>query len=194
MSRGKLGKDNLNDKVKDKVRDKVQDNLKDNQETEPYLIGALLGIIAQTLYRRIDQRLAAAGYPDYRPAHRPVFQYLSRDGSRITELAERAQITKQSMGELVRALEERGYVERVPDSSDGRAVLIRRTERGWALNRTLRRLVQELQDEWANALGEEEMEQLLHLLRQLAGLVGDASLISVSGDPRPARSKQEEVQ
>ena len=155
-----------------------------NRETEPYLIGALLMIISQTLFRRIDRRLAEEGFPDYRPAHRPVFQYLSVEGSRITELAERAQITKQSMGELVHSLEERGYVERVPDPRDGRAVLIRRTERGWALNRTLRRLVQELQDEWARMLGEKEMEHLLRLLRRLAGLVGDASQTTVSGDPR----------
>ena len=161
--------------------------MEDNQETEPYLVGALLAIIAQALFGRTERRLAEAGFPDYRPAHRPVFQFLSRDGSRITDLAERAQITKQSMGELVRYLEERGYVERVPDPSDGRAMLIRRTERGWALNRMARRLVQEIQDEWAAALGEEEMEQLLRLLQRLAGLVGDTG--QMSGDPRRARHK-----
>jgi len=160
-----------------------------SQETEPYLIGALLAIVAQALFGRTERRLAEEGFPDYRPTHRPVFQYLSPDGSRITDLAERAQITKQSMGELVRYLEERGYVERVPDPRDGRAVLIRRTERGWALNRTARRLVQEIQDEWAAALGEEEMEHLLRLLQRLAGLVGESR--QMSGDPRHIRLKEE---
>lgn len=165
----------------------IKDNVKENQETEQYLIGALLGIIVQELYRRVERRLVAEGFPDYRPAYRLVFQ--SRDGSRITELADRAQITKQSMSELVQILEERGYVERVPDPRDRRAVLIRRTERGWALNRAARRIVQELQDEWAGALGEREMEQLLHLLRRLAELVDDSSMMS--GDPRAVQSKQE---
>ncbi len=166
------------------MKEKVKDNAKGTQDTESYLIGALLGGIVQALYQRTERRLVEEGFSDYRPAYRPVFQ--SRDGSRITELAERAQITKQSMGELVRALEERGYFERVPDPDDGRAVLIRRTERGWALNRTARRIVQELQDEWASALGEEEMEQLLRLLRRLAGLVDDGRMMS--GDPRSAQS------
>jgi len=169
------------------VEDKVVNKAKDIQETEQYLIGALLGIIVQALYRRTERRLVEEGFPDYRPSYRSVFQ--SRDGSRITELAERAQITKQSMSELVQALEERGYFERAPDPRDGRAVLIQRTERGWALNRTARRIVQELQDEWADALGEEEMKQLLRLLRRLARLVDDSSMMS--GDPRTANSKQE---
>ncbi len=165
--------------------------MEDNQETEPYhLIGALLGIILQALYQRTDRRLVEAGFSDYRRAYLPVFQ--SRDGSRIVELAERAQITKQSMGELVQSLVERGYVERVPDPTDGRAMLIRRTERGWLLNRTARQFVQELQDEWASALGEEDMEQLLQLLKRLARLVDDHSMMS--GDPRTPQSKQEGAQ
>ncbi len=164
--------------------------MEDNQETEPYLIGAFLGIILQALYQRTDRRLVEAGFSDYRRAYLPVFQ--SRDGSRIVELAERAQITKQSMGELVQSLVERGYVERVPDPTDGRAMLIRRTERGWALNRAARQFVQELQDEWASALGEEDMDQLLQLLKRLARLVDDHSMMS--GDPRTPQSKQEGAQ
>ena len=39
---------------------------------------------------------------------------------RLTDLAARAQMTKQSAGELVSYLEARGYLERVPDPSDGR--------------------------------------------------------------------------
>lgn len=165
----------------------MKHRIKADQESEPHLIGALLGTVVQALYRQVNQRLIEEGFPDYRHAYLPVFQ--SRDGSRVTELAERAQITKQSMGELVRALEERGYVERVPDPRDGRAVLIRRTERGWALNRAARRFVQELQDEWAKELGEEEMNELLRILRRLAAIVDDSGMIS--GDPRPIQHKFE---
>ena len=40
-----------------------------------------------------------------------------REGSRLTDLAAQAQVTKQTAGELVDQLERRGYVERVPDPS-----------------------------------------------------------------------------
>lgn len=53
-----------------------------------------------------------------------MFQYLDDAGTTVSVLAERAQITKQSMAELVRHLEVHGYVERVPDPKDGRAKLV----------------------------------------------------------------------
>ena len=81
---------------------------------------------------RIAEGLAEAGFDDVRPAHTTVFQHIKAEGSRLSELAERAQITKQSMGYLVDYLEEHRYVERRADPSDRRASLIFLTEWGWA--------------------------------------------------------------
>ena len=72
------------------------------------MIGALLRIPFQAINARLEAELAAAGFADLRPAHFSVFQHLPADGARVTDLAERAQITKQSMGYLVDHLEERG--------------------------------------------------------------------------------------
>ncbi len=60
-------------------------------------------------------RLAERGHGDVRPAHAAVFQYLDDTGTTVSVLAERAQMTKQAMAELVRHLEEHGYLVRVPD-------------------------------------------------------------------------------
>ena len=60
-------------------------------------------------------RLAERGYHDIRPAHGAVFQYLDDDGTTVAVLAERAQMTKQAMTELVRHLETHGFVTRVAD-------------------------------------------------------------------------------
>src|SRR5262252_2106884 len=94
-------------------------------------IGILLRDLGQNLVRRVTAGLAEAGFDDVRPAHTAVFQHIDAEGSRLTDLAERAQITKQSMGYLVDYLEERGYLERRPDPSDRRVALIFLTERGW---------------------------------------------------------------
>lgn len=139
---------------------------------EGFLIGALLKIPFEVLTRKMQAKFAEAGFSDIRPSHLPVFQILPPEGCRVSELAERAWMTKQSMGYLVDSLEERGYVERSPDPEDGRAEIIRRTARGWDFNRTARRLVQGIQDEWAEQLGRGRMEELIKLLTDLANVIG----------------------
>jgi DNA-binding MarR family transcriptional regulator len=85
-----------------------------------------LAFIAE-LFRRLQD----AGYGDLRISHLVVFQHIDPAGSRITELAAKAQMTKPSMAYLVEYLETTGYVERLPDPRDGRARLVHLTERGW---------------------------------------------------------------
>ncbi|HEY8491300.1 MAG TPA: MarR family transcriptional regulator [Dehalococcoidia bacterium] len=132
------------------------------------MLGALLRIPFQALVARIHRDLAAAGYGDLRPAHFTVFQHLDREGSRLTELADRAQITKQSMGYLVDYLERRGYVERVPDPQDARARVVRPTERGRDVERRARATIREVEREWAERLGERRVRELHETLRDLA--------------------------
>jgi DNA-binding MarR family transcriptional regulator len=141
------------------------------EETTPYdslMIGALLTFPVQVLGRRVAAALAEQGFTDYRLTYQPVFQFCQPEGSRLTELAKRAGITKQSMAEIIDVLEQRGYVERIPDPTDGRALLIRRTQRGWEINRVARAVVEQVQQEWAQVLGEERFRHLLETLRQLA--------------------------
>ena len=75
-------------------------------------------------------RLAERGHPEVRSAHGAVFQYLDDTGTTVSVLAERAQMTKQAMAELVLHLENHGYVTRTPDPGDRRAKLVVPTERG----------------------------------------------------------------
>lgn len=70
--------------------------------------------------------------PGLRAAHAQVFESLDRDGTRLTVLAERAQMSHQAMGEMVEELVRHGYLERVPDPVDRRARLIRPTALGRA--------------------------------------------------------------
>ena len=137
-----------------------------------FLIGALTAIVSDAVQRQGRQRLAAAGFADLRPAHNVVFALLRPEGDRVVDLAERAQMTKQAIGYLVAYLEAHGYVERVPDPTDGRAQVVRRTERGWAFQRAARGVVQEIQQEWAEQFGPERMRELMMLLRDLVTLLG----------------------
>ena len=130
-------------------------------------LGILLRGPFQEIVRRIADGLTDAGFDDIRPAHTAVFQHIKAEGSRLSELAERAQITKQSMGYLVDYLEEHGYVKRRADPSDRRASLIILTERGWAQVREALRIIAEIEQEWTQRLSKQRMEQLRELLTDL---------------------------
>lgn len=130
-------------------------------------IPALLRIPHRAAAARIYDALIAAGMTDLRPPHLPVFQHLDPEGDHLTALAEKAQMTKQSMGYLVDYLEEHGYVERVPDPADGRAKLIRFTSRGDALTEVARKSARETEAEWAALLGKERMAQVRGALEDL---------------------------
>ncbi|MEU1282401.1 MarR family transcriptional regulator [Streptomyces sp. NPDC005805] len=116
---------------------------------------------------RVFAALAEAGYGDITVAQARVFQRLAPGGSRLTELAEAAQVTKQTAGFLVDQLERAGYVERVPDPRDGRARLVRITPRGEATVPVAQAVVAEVEAEWARHLGPRRMAQLRRALTRL---------------------------
>lgn len=125
----------------------------------------LLGVGLDQFSGELHERMAAAGYRDIRPGHGCVFGGIDPDeGSRLTDLAERAMMTKQSVGEVTTDLARLGYVERVPDPEDGRAKLIRLTPKGREAYAAGLRLIDELEREWAERFGEERVAALRDLL------------------------------
>lgn len=121
-------------------------------------------------YRAMDDRVVAAmreaGY-DVTVAQARIAQRIADEGSRLTDLAERAQVTKQTASLLVAALEQRGLVERVPDPSDGRARLIRFTPRGRSAALRAMEVVMGVEREWTEHLGPELAGQLREGLTKL---------------------------
>jgi DNA-binding MarR family transcriptional regulator len=136
------------------------------------MIGALLAIPSLELNARGHARLHERGFGEVTGSTSTVLKILSADGDNITELARKATMTKQSMGYLVDQLESAGYVERVSDPSDGRAVIVRRTGKGWLANRAAAEEVARIEAEWAQLLGHAKMRQLKALLTELVEKLG----------------------
>ena len=65
-------------------------------------LARLLREFSRDFERRIWQGLKARGYADIRPSHTAVFANLGLGAVRVTELAERAQVTQQAMGKMLK--------------------------------------------------------------------------------------------
>jgi DNA-binding MarR family transcriptional regulator len=129
--------------------------------------GLLLYLPYRAMETRVFEELAAAGFDDLTPSQARVFQRVAPHGSRLSELARQAGITKQSTAFLVDQLERLGYVHRVADPDDGRARLVRITERGARSVEAARSVVARVEAEWEAHLGTRRMAQLRRILTDL---------------------------
>jgi DNA-binding MarR family transcriptional regulator len=127
----------------------------------------LFSIVNRVVDDVIHAGLDAAGFPDIRRHHGVVFEMLDPGGTRVVDIARRARITKQAVGEMVADLERRGYVARRPDPSDGRAKLVVLTERGQRAMDAAVAAVRELETAWLAELGEERFGALRGTLERV---------------------------
>ena len=138
-------------------------------DSPPRPLPSILAQVKRLAVQDMFGRMAAAGFNDVREGHGCVFGFIDLDGgSRLTDLADRAGLTKQAVGEAVAELQRLGYLERVPDPEDGRAKIIKLTQRGVDAALTGRRLFKEIEDEWAERYGEERVTSLRECAEEIA--------------------------
>jgi DNA-binding MarR family transcriptional regulator len=128
------------------------------------LIMRLNAALAETLLTTLPE----AGFPDIRPAHCQVLRGIEPGGSRLTDLAAAARMTKQSMGALVDQLEAAGYVTRVRDRNDARVKAIQLTARGDQAATAIADLGARIEAGWAQTIGRRRLEELREAL---AGII-----------------------
>src|ERR1700743_151291 len=128
---------------------------------------ALLDLAVDAMYADFRKSLEETPYTDIRPTHGCVFRFVHGDGMRLTELASRAGLTKQSVGEIVDDLTGRGYIERFPDPTDKRAKLIRLTAKGLDAQRIGFASFARLEEEWGEAFGADRIAALRATLEEI---------------------------
>jgi DNA-binding MarR family transcriptional regulator len=125
----------------------------------------------EALLMKIHAELAAAGFADSYPSWGTnIFHYLREGGLRLSELAEHTHTTKQALLYTINQLEASGYVERVPDPTDGRAKIIRLTQRGWEVRRVADEIIASIEHECVQQLGEERMRQFNELMKGVSSV------------------------
>ena len=130
-------------------------------------VGQALLEVARDFQKGALEEYSRAGHRKLQSSHQAILTYLSLDGTRLTELAARASMTKQAMGQLVDEVERLGYVERIPDPSDGRAKIVRFTRKGRMLIKEGTEIGEEIQRKYASMIGENKMRRLRDLLEEL---------------------------
>jgi DNA-binding MarR family transcriptional regulator len=137
--------------------------------------------VASDLFvEELARKFATVGLGDIRPGHGCVFGNIDpENGSRLTELAELANMTKQSVGEVTSDLEQLGYLERVADPDDGRAKIIRLTAQGHDAYRIGRQLIDELERGWGERFGDDRIIALRDALELVAAQRLGSSAVGV---------------
>jgi DNA-binding MarR family transcriptional regulator len=140
----------------------------DTQRDLPLI--ALLSQVRDAVGDELYARLSDLGFAELRPAHGCVFGNIQDTGSRLTELADRSGLTKQSVGEAVADLEHLGFVERVPDPADGRAKIIQLTSHGAEALEAAQEIFADIERRFAEGVGRQRYAEFRETLLLLHGL------------------------
>ncbi len=131
-----------------------------------------LPYLLDIVHRRMQQDLArvvgVGAFPELRGSHFRLLAMVPAEGARPSELAATAHITRPALGELVRHLEDNGYLESRDDTSDRRAVIVRRTELGDRAAAAADEGIAELRRQWSSEIGEPRFDAMMDALAALA--------------------------
>ena len=152
-------------------------------------LAVLLFVANRAIEQRAFEAVVAAGITDITLAQARVAARIGPNGTRVSELAEQARVTKQSAAFLVEQLEAAGYVERVPDPTDGRARLVRLTSRAAPVVDAAGAEVQRVLAEWADQVGEKRLAQMHETLRDLRALTDPWHSLGDAPTPPASRSR-----
>jgi DNA-binding MarR family transcriptional regulator len=124
----------------------------------------------RALASELTEDLEERGWPGVGPSHVALLLNVDRrSGTRLTELARRAHVTKQAIMVVADELEMRGLVRRTPDPEDGRAKVVRLTARGRTCAAECRRAVAAIEARVRRSLGGRRHDGLREALELLLG-------------------------
>ena len=150
------------------------DSTESADEADALNLGLLLFIPYRFMESAVLAALRAYGH-DLPVSQARVFQRIAPDGSRLGELAQAAQVSKQTLGSIVDQLQRAGYVSRIPDPTDARARLVVVSERGRELVELSTPVVREVESIWQAHLGPartRELRRTLEALREITDPFG----------------------
>jgi DNA-binding MarR family transcriptional regulator len=131
-------------------------------------LGYQLAKASQRWNEQLYEGFVREGFPEVRPSYGSVLIPLfEEDGLRMSEIASRARLSRQTMTTLVRLVEREGFVERRADPEDGRATRVYLTPRARRFEPAAERVLAELDARAGDALGPRRLASLQRSLEEL---------------------------
>ncbi|MFN8062033.1 MAG: MarR family winged helix-turn-helix transcriptional regulator [Vicinamibacterales bacterium] len=118
--------------------------------------------------RRLAEELRERGFDDYSPAFPALLSNLDLAGSHIGTLAQKAGVTRQAAGQLLKSIAQCGYVELLDSPRDTRATLVKFTPRGRKLLANVIEVLGDVDREMVAVLGEAEFQHFTEQAFRLA--------------------------
>jgi DNA-binding MarR family transcriptional regulator len=131
------------------------------------LLLRLLFRATETMNATMADRIRERGFPGFQPSFTATLVQVDTEGTRIGRIAERLHVTRQAASQMIREIERRGFIERIPDPGDARAVIVRHTAAGRQILRTAIEVMLGIEKEYAEILGADGLAQLIDLLGAL---------------------------
>lgn len=138
------------------------------RETREGLLLRLLFRTTDTMNRTMADRIRARGYEDFQSSFTGVLAHIDTEGTRVGTLARRMGVTRQAASQRLQEIEALGYLERVADPKDRRAVIARHTPAGRRILLTAIEVMIGIEDEYEKILGRDGLARLKRLLTRLA--------------------------
>ena len=126
--------------------------------------GRLLINAFRVFEKQLLVELQQHGFADITLSHLNVIRHLNPEGMKLIELAKDAALSKQAISKICSNLVERDYVHISCDKNDGRAKVVNFSEKGTALVKTAVSIIQNIEQQYLQTLGEAGYTQLRELL------------------------------
>ena len=141
--------------------------IKKFRENRNRLLGRLLKRSFRFMSEVASEFLRGKQYTDFRVGHIMALVHIDIEGVTVNTLALRAGITKQGMSKVIKELSDGGYVYVEKHPSDARSVMVKLTERGYDALLEWKRCAEYIDNQFAEILGTERLEQLKDILGDL---------------------------
>jgi DNA-binding MarR family transcriptional regulator len=130
-------------------------------------IGRLIKLTSRYIEEELERMWKEAGFVDIRTTHLALLANIDPEGINVNTLAEKAFTSKQAMSQILKELEELGYVESLTDPDDKRAKLVRHTPKGITFIGEMIRCIKKIEKHFIKILGKEKMNQLIDIQQEL---------------------------
>ncbi len=144
-------------------------------ENHPRPLVALFAAGERVFAAEFDRRMRETEFCALSLAHsRNILRHLGSGPRRASQLVQASDVSKQALSQQIAHLERNGYISVEPDPTDHRARILSLTDKGVSAQRLVKRLFAEIEADWAELVGESELDSVRTVLTRLIQGAADA--------------------